>query len=394
MAVVSKNKSATTGADKRLADPVVIGVLKETKPQEERVALLPQDVMVLLTSDHSGRVEVWVEFGAGARSGFEDDEYVKHGASLTTAGEILHQADIVVGVKELQAGQLDGRPRGQFDLRFHHPANYRMETLTRMMELGLVGVSFDLPICYDGRTPEVRILSEMSRIAGELAVVDGTEVALASQGITDTRLNVLVFGAGVVGASAVEKALRLGHSVTLVDLLCSAKKVESFKGSVSVIFSDEGPREVLLEALRKADVVIGAAAVSGHRAPLVLSADEVMQMKQGSVVVDVAIDQGGCIETTREHGPTTRQDPSFSLGGIVHMAVPNMPARSAQEASGRISVHLQPLLLDLSRFLLNSDSIDRMGELKIAPAIFVTGAGVTNEVIAREFSVVHSPLAR
>ncbi len=310
---------------------MVIGVPKEIKEGEHRVALLPEGVETLLRMGH--RVVVQQEAGSGA--GFSDNHYRQAGASLvSTAAEVFAEADLIVKVKEPQPEEIQHLRPGHILFTFLHLAADRALT-EGLLRSGVIALAYETLSENDGRLP---LLIPMSDIAGRLSVQQGARFLETSSGGRGILLGgtpgvergrVLVIGAGTVGTSAARVAAALGAEVVLLDIdparLRSA--AELFPPNVTPLFST---RQAIREQLRLADLVIGAVLIPAARAPQVIEREDLALMKPGAVIVDVAIDQGGCVATSR---PTTHLQPTYVVDGIIHYCVTNMPGAVARTSS-------------------------------------------------------------
>ncbi|HVH09053.1 MAG TPA: alanine dehydrogenase [Gemmatimonadales bacterium] len=302
---------------------MIIGVPKELKTAEHRVAMVPAGVESLVGDGHT----VLVERGAGLGSGFSDDAYQSAGATLTaTAGEIWSKAEMVVKVKEPIAVEWPCMRKGQVVFTYFHFA--ASEALTRaVIASGSVAIAYETVQLASGELP---LLTPMSEVAGRMAVQEGAKYLEKVYGGSGVLLGgvpgvspaaVLIIGGGVVGANAAKMAAGLGAHVTLLDLSLDRLRYldDVLPPNVDVLYSN---RHNLVEQLRKADLVIGAVLLPGAKAPKLVRRGDLKLMKPGSVIVDVAVDQGGCIETSH---PTTHEQPTYVVDGIIHYAVANMP---------------------------------------------------------------------
>ena len=302
---------------------MVVGVPREIKDGEARVALTPAGARALVDEGHA----VLVEAGAGAGSGLGDDEYAREGAAVViTASGVFERAELVLKVKEPLPDEYALLRRGQTLFTYLHLAS--SESLTRaLLDAGVIAIAYET-VQVDGELP---LLFPMSEIAGRLAVQVAAHYLEAQVGGRGVLLGgvpgvppaeVVVVGGGVVGTYAARVAVGMGAQVTIVDITNRRLREldELFGGRVVTVYSTPFAIE---RACRFADVLIGAVLVPGARAPRVITEAMVRQMKPGAVIVDVAVDQGGCCETIR---PTSHSDPTYKLHGVVHYAVTNMPA--------------------------------------------------------------------
>ena len=307
-----------------------IGIPKEIKDHEYRVALTPEGARLLAEAGH----RVSVETGAGAASGFADDAYRAAGAAVVATAAEAWAADLVMKVKEPQASELGGLREGQLLFCYLHLAA-APELARELMARGVTAIAYETVSQPSGVQP---LLQPMSDIAGRLAPQMGALGLQTSHGGSGKLVTglpgvppgrVLILGAGVVGMSAARVATGLGARVTLIDRNADklARAESLFGARVETRFSSPGAIE---DSLEHADIVVGAAQIPGRHAPRLISRAMLARMPAGAVLVDVAIDQGGVAETSR---PTTHSDPFFVADGIVHYCVTNMPGAVARTAT-------------------------------------------------------------
>ena len=302
---------------------MIIGVPKEIKDYEYRVSLTPDGARVLLQAGH----RVVVEPSAGQGSGFSDDAYRQAGVQVAgSKAEVFQQADLIVKVKEPQLSECVLFRPGQVLFTYLHLAS--LPDLTKaLVAADITAIAYETVEARDHSLPMLRPMSE---IAGRLAVQIGAHYLGTVQGGRGLLLagvpgvppaHVVVLGAGVVGTSAVRIAVGMGARVTVINLDLDRLRFldDLYGGRIATCAATESAIE---RAVVDADLVIGAVLVPGARAPKVVSRALVKKMKPGSVIVDVAVDQGGCCETTR---PTTHSDPVYVVDGVLHYCVTNMP---------------------------------------------------------------------
>src|SRR6266550_2546982 len=302
---------------------MIVGVPKEIKTAENRVALVPAGVESLVGDGHS----VLVEQGAGLGSGFADEAYRAAGGTLVPkAADVWAKAEMVVKVKEPIEPEWPCMRKGQVVFTYFHFA--ASEPLTRaVIKSGIVAIAYETVQLASGELP---LLTPMSEVAGRMAVQEGAKYLEKVYGGSGILLGgvpgvlpaeVLIIGGGVVGANAAKMAAGLGARVTLLDLSLDRLRYLSdvLTPNVDLLYSN---RHNLLEQLHRADLVIGAVLLPGAKAPKLVRRDDLKLMKPGSVIVDVAVDQGGCIETIK---PTTHENPVYVVDGIIHYGVANMP---------------------------------------------------------------------
>jgi alanine dehydrogenase len=310
---------------------MIVGVPREIKGDEYRVAALPVGAHLLVQDGHT----VLVQAGAGAGSGFEDSEYVAAGAELVDGPEeVFSRAEMVVKVKEPQAREMPMLRKGQTVFTYFHFASSR-ELTEGCLASGITAVAYETLTDAAGRLP---LLTPMSEVAGKMSVQEGAkylERPMAGRGILLGGVagvppaNVLVLGAGVVGSSAARLAAGVGANVVIMDVNLDRLRYldEVMPANVTTVYCD--PHAVRQYAVH-ADLVIGAVLIPGSKAPYLITRDLLKQMKDGAVIVDVCIDQGGCVETSR---PTTHQDPVYLVDGVVHYCVTNMPGAVGRTSS-------------------------------------------------------------
>lgn len=302
---------------------MIIGVPKEIKSHEARVALTPAGVRGLVQDGH----QVLVETRAGVGSGFEDTEYVHAGASMVTSGEELYrQSELIVKVKEPLPEEIKRLEARHTVFGYFHFAADR-ELTEGCLRSGATCLAYETLRAQDGSLP---LLTPMSAIAGRLSIQAGAHFLERPRGGSGVLLGgvpgvmpgkVLILGAGVVGTHAAMMAAGLGADVVICDINPSRlhRLAAELPANVRTLVSDP---QAIEEQLKQADLVIGAVLIPGQRAPHLVQRSHLQMMKKGSVIVDVCIDQGGCVETAR---PTTHAVPTYVEEGIVHYMVTNMP---------------------------------------------------------------------
>jgi alanine dehydrogenase len=300
-----------------------IGVPKEIKTAENRVALVPAGAEALVAQGHT----VSVERGAGEGSGFDDQAYAAAGARIAaTAAEVWGQSDLIIKVKEPIPSEWPCMRRGQVMYTYFHFA--ADERLTRaVIDSGAIAVAYETVQLASGELP---LLTPMSEVAGRMAVQAGAkylEKVYGGRGILlggvpgVAPAEVMIIGGGTVGINAAKMAAGLGAHVTILDISLERLRYldDVLPANCDTWYSN---RHNILEAAARADLVIGAVLLPGARAPHLLRRDDLKRMKQGAVIIDVAVDQGGCVETIK---PTTHENPTYFVDGILHYGVANMP---------------------------------------------------------------------
>ncbi len=302
---------------------MIVGVPKEIKTAENRVALVPAGAEALAADGHT----VLVEQGAGLGSGFADDAYRSVGATIGgSADEVWARAEMILKVKEPIEPEWKRIRKSQVVFTYFHFA--ASESLTNaIIASGGIAIAYETVQLSTGELP---LLTPMSEVAGRMAVQEGAkylEKVFGGSGILLGGVpgvlpaEVLVIGGGVVGTNAAKMAAGLGAHVTLLDVSLDRLRYLSdvLAPNVDLLYSN---RHNILDQLKKADLVIGAVLLPGAKAPNLVTRADLKLMKPGSVIVDVAVDQGGCIETIK---PTTHEQPTYVVDGIIHYAVANMP---------------------------------------------------------------------
>ena len=323
-----------------------VGVPKEIKVHEYRVGLVPSSVRELIHGNH----EVIVEKGAGVGAGIPDEAYTRVGASIVnTADEVFRAAELIVKVKEPQNSETGKLRHGQVLFTYLHLAP-NPDLARALQRSGATCIAYETVTAADGSLP---LLTPMSEVAGRMAPQIGAACLEKSQGGRGILLggvpgvppgDVLILGAGVVGMNAALIAVGMGANVTIVDRSMPAlrRAADHFGASIGTVFSTRNSVERLVT---KADVVIGAVLVVGAAAPKLVTEEMVKSMKTGAVLVDVAIDQGGCFETSR---PTTHAEPTYILDGVVHYCVTNMPGAVARTSTFALNNATLPFVLALA----------------------------------------------
>ena len=324
---------------------MLVGAPREIKDHEYRVGLTPAGVHALCERGH----KVCIETGAGARVGFPDGAYISAGARIVASAKEIFAADMVVKVKELQPAEFGLPRRGQILFAYLHLAP-DPDLLHALLACGVSGLAYESVTDAQGRLP---LLAPMSRIAGSLSVQVGAWALQMANGGSGVLLGgapgvapgrVVVIGAGACGANAVQIAAGMGADVTVldVDLERLAHLDEVYRGRVKTCYSEA---LAIAEQVARADLVIGALLVRGKLAPRLISRKLLQRMRPGSVLVDVAIDQGGIAETSR---PTSHSQPLFVEEGVVHYCVPNMPSACARTATLALTQATFPYVLKLA----------------------------------------------
>ena len=323
-----------------------IGVPKEIKANENRVALVPSGAAALVAAGHS----VWVESGAGLGSSFSDEQYLKAGARIAPdADSTWVEAELIIKVKEPVKVEWPRIRAGQTLFTYFHFAADR-ELTEAHLAAGATCIAYETVTLSSGELP---LLTPMSEVAGRMAVHEGAKYLESQYGGRGILLggvpgvlpaHVVVLGGGVVGSNAARLAAGLGARVTILDVSLERLRYldEVLPANVQTLFSN---RHNLLEQIAIADLVIGGVLIHGAVAPKLIRREDLKIMQKGSVIVDVAVDQGGCVASTH---PTTHQNPVYIVDGVVHYAVANMPGGLPHTSTLALTNATFPYLLQLA----------------------------------------------
>jgi len=366
---------------------MIVGVPREVKPDEYRVALLPVGAEELAAAGHT----LLLEAGAGLGSGITDSQYTEAGATIVQdANEIWARADLVVKVKEPQPSEWPLTRKGQVLFTYFHFA--ADERLTRaVMASGITAIAYETIRDGAGRLP---LLTPMSEVAGRMSIQEGAkylERPTEGRGILLAGVpgvapaEVAILGGGVVGANAARVAAGLGANVQILDVNLDRLRYldDIMPPNVTTLYSD---RHTILQAIERADLVIGAVLITGARAPRLVRRDDLKRMKQGAVIVDIAIDQGGCIETSR---PTTHRQPTYLVDGIVHYCVTNMPGAVGRTSTYALCNVTLPYVLQFAKKGWQQVARTDKG---MAQGVNIDQGRVTNLAVANTFQLPYSEL--
>ncbi len=325
---------------------MIIGILKEIKKGENRVSMTPAGVEVMI---HSGQ-KVLVEKNAGTGSGFDDGLFSKAGARIIDTPEAIYDsADMVMHVKEPQPSEYDLIRKGQIVFTYLHLAADEPQTLA-LIKSESVCIAYETIQKDDGTLP---LLTPMSEVAGRMAIQQGAKYLEMAQGGRGILLGgvpgvepgtVVVIGGGVVGINAAKMACGLGARVYLLDMNLDRLRYLNDVMPANCITLASSPMAIR-ELLRQADVVVGAVLIPGAKAPKLVTRDMLSTMKPGSVLVDVAIDQGGCFETSK---PTTHDNPTYVVDGVVHYCVANIPGAVAKTSTKALTNATLPYAVQIA----------------------------------------------
>lgn len=325
---------------------MIIGVPREIKNHEARVSLVPAGVKALVDSGH----KVIVETSAGEGSGISDKEYLRAGAVIRrSATNIYEEAEMIIKVKEPLPQEYDLLGEGQILYTFLHLAP-ALELTKALLRQKVIGIAYETVQLEDGSLP---LLTPMSEIAGRLSIQLGAYYLQKENGGSGVLLggvpgvsagNVTIIGGGTVGTNAAKIALGMGANVTILDINLDRLRYldDILDGRAITLASNIDNIEV---SVADADLVIGAILIPGARAPHLVTRDMIAKMRKGSVIVDVAIDQGGCIETSV---PTTFEKPTFTVDGVIHCCVANMPAAVSRTSTFALTNVTLPYVLKLA----------------------------------------------
>jgi alanine dehydrogenase len=326
---------------------MLIGVPKEIKNNEYRVGLAPSSVTELVSRGH----EVIIETDAGAGIDFQNEDYQAAGASIVdSAAEVFERADMIIKVKEPQAAECAMLREGQILFTYLHLAPDPAQT-ELLINSGAICVAYETVTDGNGGLP---LLAPMSEVAGRMSVQAGANHLEKSQGGRGVLLagvpgvapaKVLVIGGGVVGDNAAHMAVGMGADVTILDRsVARLRQLDNeYEGRARCVYST---RSAIEEYALEADLVIGAVLVPGAAAPKLMNRELISRMKKGSVLVDVAIDQGGCFETSKA---TTHQEPTYVVDGVIHYCVANMPGAVARTSTMALNNVTLPYALALAK---------------------------------------------
>src|SRR5438477_5313466 len=325
---------------------MIVGVPKEIKTDEYRVAMIPVGVEELTRAGH----KVVVQAGAGQGSGIADDDYAKHGAEIATAAEeVWRRADLIVKVKEPLPQEWPLMRRGQVVFTYFHFA--ADEKLTKaVMQSGITAIAYETIRDTRGQLP---LLTPMSEVAGRMSIQEGAkflERPFEGRGILLGGVpgvlpaNVVILGGGIVGSNAAKVAAGLGANVTILDINLDRLRYldDVMPRNVTTLYSD---RHNTLDSLVRADLLIGAVLIPGAKAPKLVRRDDLKKMPPRSVIIDVAIDQGGCVETAR---PTTHSHPTYLVDDVIHYCVTNMPGAVGRTSTYALTNVTLPYVMQLA----------------------------------------------
>ena len=325
---------------------MIVGIPKEIKSDENRVAMTPAGVEIMKQHRHT----VLIEKQAGEPSGFEDADYEHAGAEIVASSkDIFNRSEMILRVKEPQTSEFDGLKEDQIYFSYLHLAASEKLTHT-LIETGSINIAYETIQKDDGSLP---LLKPMSEVAGPMAIQEGAKYLEMAQGGHGVLLGgvpgvdpatVVILGGGVVGGNAAKMASGLGANVYVLDIDLERLRYLSDVMPANCFIVKSSPAAIR-DLITKADLVVGAALVPGTRTPVLVTRDMLKTMKKGTVLVDVAIDQGGCFETSEE---TTHQQPTYIIDTIVHYAVSNMPGAVPRTSSLALTNATLPYVLEIA----------------------------------------------
>jgi alanine dehydrogenase len=365
---------------------MIVGVPKEIKQDEYRVAMLPVGVEELVRRGH----KVLIETGAGMGSGLADHDYLQSGAELMSGPkEIFDRADMIVKVKEPQKSEIALIRKGQIVFTYFHLAADR-ELTDGLLSTGSTCVAYETLADDQGRLP---LLTPMSEVAGRMSIQEGAKFLERPQqgrgillagvpGVAPAHITIL--GGGVVGANAAKIAAGFRADVAILDINMERLRYldDVMPPNVDCLFSD---RHTIREQLSRADLVIGAVLIPGAKAPMLVNREDLRRMKPGSVIIDVAIDQGGCIATSR---PTSHSNPTYMEEEILHYCVTNMPGAVGRTSTFALCNVTLPWVLEIAQRGIEAAARDLR---PVARAINLCSGEVTNKAVAETFALSYSP---
>lgn len=365
---------------------MIVGILKEIKVLENRVAMTPAGVEVMVANKH----EVLVENNAGVGSGFPNERYIAAGATIVdTPAEIYKRSDMVMHVKEPQPSEYDMIREDQIVFTYLHLAADEPQTMA-LIKANSINIAYETIQKADGSLP---LLTPMSEVAGRMATLQGAHHLGMPSGGRGVLLGgvpgvepatVIVIGGGIVGLNAAKMACGLGARVYLLDTnLDRLRYLSDVMPSNCIPVMSSTPK--LRELMAQADLVIGAVLVPGAKAPKLVTRDMLQVMKKGSVLVDVAIDQGGCFETSKA---TTHAEPTYEVDGIVHYCVANMPGAYAKTSALALTNATLPYAVQIANKGWKKACQDNA---EIMHGLNVVNGKVTFKAVAEAFNLDYTP---
>ncbi len=366
---------------------MIVGVPKEVKTDEYRVAMIPVGVEELTRAGHS----VLIQAGAGMGSGISDEQYASNGAEVVAdAATVWKRSDLIVKVKEPLPEEWPLLRSGQIVFTYFHFA--ADEALTQaVMRSGITAIAYETIKDARGTLP---LLTPMSEVAGRMSIQEGAkflERPFEGRGILLGGVpgvlpaNVMILGGGIVGANAAKVAAGLGANVAILDINLDRLRYldDVMPRNVTTLFSD---RHNILDCLNRADLVIGAVLIPGARAPYLVRRGDLKRMMPRAVIIDVAIDQGGCIETSK---PTTHSKPTYIVDDVVHYCVTNMPGAVGRTSTYALTNVTLPYVLQLAKKGLDRAVRENPA---LAQGVNIRQGKVTNPAVAATFQLPCAPM--
>lgn len=367
---------------------MIVGVPKEIKAQENRVAITPAGVDALVRAGH----KVLIEKGAGEGSGISDESYKSAGAEIISdVAYVWEKSDMIVKVKEPLPSEYKYFRDGLILFTYLHLAP-EPELTRALMEKKVVSIAYETVQKEDGSLP---LLTPMSEVAGRLAIQEGSiylEKFRGGKGVLLSGVpgvppaSIVIVGAGTVGVNALKRAVGMGAKVTILDVNVNRLRYldDIYQGRVETLYSN---RFNLMKAVSEADLVIGAVLIPGAKAPKLITEEMVQAMEPGSVIVDVAIDQGGCVETI-DH-PTTHAEPVFVKHGVIHYAVANMPGAVPRTSTFALTNATLPYALEIANKGWKKAVMENKA---LAKGVNVLNGKITYKAVAEAHNLPYTPL--
>ncbi|MGC4033714.1 MAG: alanine dehydrogenase [Tepidisphaeraceae bacterium] len=362
-----------------------IGIPKEIKSDEYRVGIIPAGVQTLTNAGH----QVFIQAGAGAGSGFDDADYTAAGATMVNTTADIFDCDMIMKVKEPQPGEIKMFKPGQIIFTYFHFAADK--SLTQgCLDSGITAIAYETVRDRKGTLP---LLTPMSEVAGRMSIQEGAkylEKPMSGRGILLGGVpgvppaHVVILGGGVVGTNAAKVAAGTGANVVLMDVSLDRLRYldDVMPANVTTLYSDAYN---IKENLKLADLVIGAVLIPGAVAPRLVRREHLSLMKNGAVIVDVAIDQGGCIETSK---PTTHKDPTYIVDGVVHYCVANMPGAVGRTSTIALCNATIPYAVKIAN---QGYAKAALGDPGLADGISMIGGKLTCPAVAEAFGMPLEP---
>ncbi len=364
---------------------MLIGIPKEIKNHEYRVGATPSMVKALIQNGHT----VWVQDGLGFEIGYNNQMYIDAGALIVPTAVEVYDCEMIIKVKEPQASEYDLLKENQILFCYLHLAPDPKQT-EALLKKKVIAIAYETVVDKEGRLP---LLTPMSEVAGRVGLQAGATALQMANGGRGVLLggvpgvkpaNVLVIGGGVVGTNSARMAMGLGANVTILDNNIQRLREldELFGPHLSTLYSSP---QLLEKAIVDVDLLIGAVLIPGKLAPKLVTKQMVQKMKKGSVIVDIAIDQGGCCETSK---PTTHSDPTYILDGIVHYCVANMPGACARTATQALTHATMPYAIEIANLGYKKALLSNPWLL---PGLNVCHGHVTNKHVATDLGYEYQP---